>query len=67
MSCVQVLTVPRGVSVCGCEGCRSVCEYATSLPAGDGGRASDGVGVEADTIDGRVITGLTHIVMGFNT
>ena len=29
---------------------------ATTLSAGEGGRASGGMGAEADTMDGRVVT-----------
>ena len=40
---------------------------ATLLSAGESGRASS-VGVaEVETMGGRVITGLPHIVVGFNT
>ena len=40
---------------------------ATTLSAGNSGRASGVVGDEADTMGGRVITGLTLIMTGFNT
>ena len=39
----------------------------TTLSACEGGRASGGVGDEADTVGGRVFIGLTRIMTGFNT
>ena len=40
---------------------------ATPLSAGEGGRVYGGVGADAETVDGRVITGLIRIMTGFST
>ena len=39
----------------------------TPILGAPGGRASEGGGAEDETIGGRVVTGLTCIVMGFST
>ena len=56
VSCVQGVGHPQG----------RVDVRVPGVHVGEGGRASGGVGAEADTVGGRVIMVSTRILTGFN-
>ena len=54
----------------GCVGVRDAglhVRTATPLSAGESGKASGEGGAETETVSGRVVTGLMHIMAGLNT